>query len=402
MKNDIKVKNGYRNLIKIMKSNNIYQNKEENIQKNKDQKNEISFLNNSYYKAYLYKVSRSLNKFQKKTNNINQNNNIKISFLIKLFIIFISISESNLRKLETKNEIIITMKGIGTYQQIISQNIDTPSEIIINGENAYIEPSFSYDLKYPINNITFIWNSPIKTCYNMFYNLENLLTVDLTNFDSSQVTDVKFFFSRCTSLKSINFKNFDTRKIQSMESMFSGCSSLVSLDLSKFDTSLVNSMRSMFSDCSSLVSLDLSNFNTTLLDKIEYMFNNAESLISLDLSNFDTSLITIMTNVFNGCKSLVYINLNSFIEHQNIYVVTTNMISDDCKDIIYCMNNENKNMNIYNELQKISKNNNCSNICFSNSSKKKIIKEKKICIDDCNKDDTYKYEYNNICYDSIQ
>ena len=213
MKNDIKIKSKYQNLIKIKKNNNIYKNKDEKIKKNNKQKNEISFLNNSFFKTILYKVNRSLIKFQKKPNNINQNNNMKFSFLIKLFIIFISISESNLRKLETKNEITITMKGIGAHQQIISQNIETPSEIIINGEIVNVVTTFSYILKNPISNITFIWNSPIKSCYNMFYNLQNLLTVDLTNFDSSQVTDVKSFFAGCTSLKSINFKNFDTRKI---------------------------------------------------------------------------------------------------------------------------------------------------------------------------------------------
>ena len=48
-----------------------------------------------------------------------------------------------------------------------------------------------------------------------------------------------------------------------MSSMFDGCRSLTSLDLSHFDTSQVTSMGSMFDGCSSLTSLDLSHFDTS-------------------------------------------------------------------------------------------------------------------------------------------
>ena len=40
----------------------------------------------------------------------------------------------------------------------------------------------------------------------------------------------------------------------------------------------------------------------------------------------------------------------------------------------------------------------CNNTCFINS-KHKLLKEKKICLDDCKNDITYKYEYNNQCYE---
>ena len=44
--------------------------------------------------------------------------------------------------------------------------------------------------------------------------------------------------------------------------MFNGCSSLESIDLSSFNTSNVTDMRWMFDECSSLKSIDLSSFNT--------------------------------------------------------------------------------------------------------------------------------------------
>lgn len=43
--------------------------------------------------------------------------------------------------------------------------------------------------------------------------------------------------------------------------MFERCSSLTSLDVSNFNTSNVTAMSSMFYDCSSLTGLDVSNFS---------------------------------------------------------------------------------------------------------------------------------------------
>ena len=45
--------------------------------------------------------------------------------------------------------------------------------------------------------------------------------------------------------------------------MFDLCSSLKYIDLSNFDTSKVTNMYMMFSDCSSLKSINLLNFNTS-------------------------------------------------------------------------------------------------------------------------------------------
>ena len=44
--------------------------------------------------------------------------------------------------------------------------------------------------------------------------------------------------------------------------MFLGCNNLTSLDVSNFNTSEVTTMRGMFQNCTKLTSLDLNNFNT--------------------------------------------------------------------------------------------------------------------------------------------
>ena len=73
---------------------------------------------------------------------------------------------------------------------------------------------------------------------------------------------------------------------------------------------------------------------------------------------------------------------------QNILIGTKN-------DLIYCIIEENAPL-ITNELRTKTTQNTCNNACFQNS--KKLIPEKKQCIDNCEQDDTYKYEIDNICY----
>ena len=97
-----------------------------------------------------------------------------------------------------------------------------------------------------------------------------------------------------------------------MESMFYYCSSLTSLDLSNFDTSNVTNMSYMFDGCRSLTSLDLSSFDTKQVTNIGSMFYHCSSLTSLDLSNFDTSNVTNMSYMFDGCRSLTSLNISNF------------------------------------------------------------------------------------------
>ena len=63
-----------------------------------------------------------------------------------------------------------------------------------------------------------------------------------------------------------------------MLGMFDGCSSLTRLDLSSFNTSNVTDMRYIFSECSSLTSLDLSSFNTSNVTDMSWMFDGCSFL----------------------------------------------------------------------------------------------------------------------------
>ena len=59
----------------------------------------------------------------------------------------------------------------------------------------------------------------------------------------------------CTHITSLDVSNFDTSNVNNMSCMFEECSSLTTLDLSNFDTSNVTSMMGMFRHCSKLTTI---------------------------------------------------------------------------------------------------------------------------------------------------
>ena len=95
--------------------------------------------------------------------------------------------------------------------------------------------------------------------------------------------------------------------------MFSNCLSLISLDLSNFITQNVTNMSYMFNKCSSLENIDLSNFNTQNVTDMSFMFSSCLSLKNIDLFSFNTQNVTNMCDMFSFCSSLKALNLHNFI-----------------------------------------------------------------------------------------
>ena len=144
----------------------------------------------------------------------------------------------------------------------------------------------------------------------MFAGCSSLTSLDLSNFNTSKVTDMRGLFAGCKNLRSLNISSFNTSNVQHMDAMFKGCSSLTSLDLSNFNTSNVVSMGyyvRVFSNSGSWGQLQHSGY-----DWDGGMFMNCSGLTSLNLSSFNTSKVTNMCKMFCNCKQLTFLDLSNF------------------------------------------------------------------------------------------
>ena len=176
-----------------------------------------------------------------------------------------------------------------------------PEKVYLNTDSSemfysgYDEQKIKNILDIDLSNFD---TSKVTDMRGMFYGMSNLTTLNLSNFDTSQVTGMGCMFSKMSSLTSLNLSNFDTSQVTGMGCMFSKMSSLTSLNLSNFDTSKVTDMYAMFSSMYNLTTLDISNFNTSKVTNMSEMFCDVYNLTTLDLSNFDTSQVTNMQHMF--------------------------------------------------------------------------------------------------------
>jgi surface protein len=97
-------------------------------------------------------------------------------------------------------------------------------------------------------------------------------------------------FSYCDNLKSLDLSSFDTSNVTYMSNMFFKCYELEHVDLSSFDTSNVTAMFNMFNGFQSLTELDISNFDMSKVNDIENMFNAGNSNRTLQHLSFGTNL----------------------------------------------------------------------------------------------------------------
>ena len=244
-----------------------------------------------------------------------------------------------------------------------------PEKVYLNENSRSMFSGMSSLTSLDLSNFN---TSNMTNMSSMFYNMRNLTSLDLSNFNTSNVVDMEDMFSGMSSLTSLSLSNFDTSNVVDMEGMFSGMSSLTSLNLSSFDTSKVTNMRYMFHDMSSLTSLNLSNFDTSKVINMEamfrdirnlttlnlsnfntsqvtdmyLMFSGMSSLTSLDLSNFDTSKVTIMSSMFSGMSSLTSLNLSSFdtsevTNMRSMFALSDEDVSKDKLERIYVNNDFN-------------------------------------------------------------
>ena len=156
----------------------------------------------------------------------------------------------------------------------------------------------------------YVIKAPVA-CESMFSNF-SLTSLDLSNFDTRDVTDMTMIFSNCYNLTNITFSESFGSSLTTMQGMFSDCFELTSLDLSNFDTRNVTDMSYMFVHCVKLENINLTGFDTSKVTNMEQMFCECNSLKNLDLVCFDTSNVTDMRGMFSGCHELTSLDLSNF------------------------------------------------------------------------------------------
>ena len=262
----------------------------------------------------------------------------KIKALIIITKYFIIISSI---KIVFCNKITLKIKGsgnssvLGNNENVYFKKIYFPNKVLIN-DNEQNSVEYYYYFEHQDNTVELIWNNTISSCHNIFLGCRDIYEIDLSEFDSTDVTSIQSMFNRCTSLISINFKNFDTSKITKMYKLFYNCTSLKSLNLENFNTSKVTNMTSMFDGCSSLTSLNLSNFDFSKISKVNKMFNNNRKLEYINIINIHekNELSSSYENMFENVPENIVICIDKKQNKNHIFpqISQKSFYIIDCSD----------------------------------------------------------------------
>lgn len=171
-----------------------------------------------------------------------------------------------------------------------------PVEVKTSNGNVTVEPGIStrIDEICPVvsgqDNVTSLVYKGYAPDKGLSFNyMENLKTIDVFDLNTSNVTDMSAYFSRCSALSSLgmvlpllrDIKYWDTRKVLSFEGMFTGCILLTSVDLRYWSTQKVINMALMFANCTKLTNLNLEGWDTRSVNTMEGMFKNCKNMSSL-------------------------------------------------------------------------------------------------------------------------
>ena len=154
-----------------------------------------------------------------------------------------------------KNYIDLSIEGKGNQKILSDLFYLEPSQVWVNGI-LNISCKKSCELENDVNNITIWFEKGLESFKNMFNGLDNVIEIDLSNVDSSKVTDMSYMFHNCSKLKKINFGNINTSSVTNMKSLFQYCFKLNVIDISNINTSAVTDMSDMFCNCQNLININ--------------------------------------------------------------------------------------------------------------------------------------------------
>ena len=201
-----------------------------------------------------------------------------------------------------------TLNAFEEFSNIVTIDLTgTSTELVRNFANWFNKDKLLVQIIGKINT------NGVALLYNNSYNYTAISNDTKTNVGMS------FMFNDCNALLSIDLSEFNTSNVTDMKRMFGGCRSITALDVSTFDTSKVRSFYWMFRANEKLLELDISNFDTSSAVSMFGMFVQAQKVKTITFGeNFKTDNVVVMENMFYQNKALQTIYVVSNINTDNV------------------------------------------------------------------------------------
>lgn len=208
----------------------------------------------------------------------------------------------------------ITCYVIGT-KLIIAGN--GSGKIAMNEDSSYIFSDSAFKDFFmsvtSIINVDFLESNGVKKLKGGFFQCNNLLSLNIGSWNTSNVNDFTMLFGACKALKTIDISQWDVGNVESITNMCTQCIALTTLDLSRWNVSNVKKCYAAFADCSNLITIgDTSSWDTSSCTTMHHMFENDPKIKYIDVSNWDVSKVETLQSMFSDCSSLTNLDVSQW------------------------------------------------------------------------------------------
>ena len=142
----------------------------------------------------------------------------------------------------------------------------------VNSSGVYdFQPDEGYDAMKVLRANLNIPTTPAQTVdlkTGIKFGNSTFSAMPFTLICDSEVNNFGYMFLSCTNLTTLDLSNFDTSNVYNMMKMFYNCVNLATLDLSSFNTSKIAIMSDMFANCNSLTTVKVTNCDESTKNKI--------------------------------------------------------------------------------------------------------------------------------------
>ena len=194
---------------------------------------------------------------------------------------------------------------------LVFPDIDFKHQDIIGQEFMYNSKAVSIHLK----NINFIYN--MQDMFNGCDSLSDLTCSGLTT--DSDVTTAYRCFYQCHLLPAVpDLFNGAQTNLTNLDYMFYECENMTTIDLSSWKFGQVTSMKYMFARCKKAETIDITGIDTskmTSTSKMDYMCNGCSSLVrirgAIDLIGMSATALPELGYSLDSLTTITYKNLGS-------------------------------------------------------------------------------------------
>lgn len=130
--------------------------------------------------------------------------------------------------------------------------------------------------------------------------LDKLISIDISEFDTSAVTNIGYTFSGQRKLRSV--KLGDLSSVTIADSAFFGCHSLTDIDFGDKGMPMLKNLEDIFAECRSIKKLGLSNFKNLITPYLNDMFFDCHRLEELRIPNLVVGHD--IRRMFRNCSAL--------------------------------------------------------------------------------------------------